>query len=48
MAGLGQAGHSPGQLTVAAYLRDTGSSAPTSPSGDAPKPAWVPVRLVSL
>ena len=27
MAGLGQAGHSPGRLSVAAYLRDTGSSA---------------------
>ena len=35
MAGLGQAGHSPGRLTVAAYLRGIGSSAPTSPSGDA-------------
>ena len=35
MAGLGRDGPSPGRLTVAAYLRDTGSSAPTSPSGDA-------------
>ena len=45
MAGLGQAGHSPGRLTVAAHLRDIGSSAPTPPSGDAPKPASGSVTL---
>jgi hypothetical protein len=47
MAGLGQAGHSPGWLIIAAYLRGVGPGPPTSPSGDAHQARWVPVSLVS-